>query len=737
MFIIWFMIGLCLIHVDGYTENTAAVCTPRLINETDGDIYVVGVFNLLQQRLTKLYLSSFMSRIENYKLCARNKFTIGYYFYESCGDNNGTAVFLQELFTKLYFPERLSSNPFSNQTKVISIFYFGQKLDWTGIETIAHKYNVLFYGLSGFVSTSYNLSMGDLKTVNLFNSIFYQQEWGQIALLSPFSSKVARTIWERTLKTRVCSTWIMYQEGNNNSMAKAFDELTQIDGITLVVVFGSEEILNLIFQKTPLIPNKIWLLEREGRNLQIDNTNIVNTTNILHEVFWRDNFISPNLTSNFNFTEINEAIECVDFIVPSILADHHKSQTSLQSFLILYQNFSKETQNISFGEIMNANFGKIINNISCDCLKKREDKSYLQHNISLLQIQCEICGVGSYRSNKSLHTKCLNFTKDYLRYTEMASYITYSTMMLGTISTIFVAFIFIRYRRTPLVKSANLNMLLIQLVAHSLLYIAPIMFFGEPTVTICSTRPSVLGVLLIFAVAMIMTKTQKLVFIFQARIRVSRKELKMSKTTEALLILLMLSVQGVICFLCLKIQPVKVIVLSNEVTGVQTIKCGNDNDFILQLLFGLMLIVMCLMQAFRARNLPGNFSEIKVIISAMLSVIGTTIIFLPIRLTQNSNKGLLLTEIYYVLTGNTALFSVLHAYKCWVILYRPHKNTASVFRQNVRNHVLNGVNKGFNSCLTLQDRGSVDSNISIRTTIHDVIEFNKNSPQISRCSQQS
>lgn len=225
-----------------------------------------------------------------------------------------------------------------------------------------------------------------------------------------------------------------------------------------------------------------------------------------------------------------------------------------------------------------------------------------------------------------------NTTTDLLYWNDKFSLLLFGLVGFGILLSLVLIILFIFYRKTPLIRASNLTLTIVQLVAHILLFIFPISYFVKPNTAICTTRTVSLGMFFTLIISVTLIKTQKLVFIFQSRIRVSRKEVKISKVMELFLILLMLVVQSSITVISFYFNKSRMTKTSTE-SGNYMVKCDIFEEFNIQLCFGFLLIVMCLIQAFRARSLPENFNETKFILVAMLMSVVLAAIFVP--LTQN------------------------------------------------------------------------------------------------------
>ena len=309
-------------------------------------------------------------------------------------------------------------------------------------------------------------------------------------------------------------------------------------------------------------------------------------------------------------------------------------------------------------------------------------------------------------NSSSLNSTMNNTTTDLLHWNDKFSLLLFGLVGSGILLSLGLIILFVFFRKTPLIRASNLTLTIVQLVAHILLFIFPISYFVVPNTAICTTRTVSLGIFFTLIISVTLIKTQKLVFIFQSRIRVSRKEVKISKAMEFFLIFLMLCVQSSITVISFYFNKSRMTKTTTE-SGNHMVKCDIFEEFNIQLCFGFLLIVMCLIQAFRARSLPENFNETKFILVAMLISVVLVAIFVPLTHRMERHRSRLITNVIAVSCVNLTQLLIMYGYKAWVILMCPEKNTASALKKNLQVHAIQGVSKRMNRCVSYKPRSSL------------------------------
>lgn len=325
-------------------------------------------------------------------------------------------------------------------------------------------------------------------------------------------------------------------------------------------------------------------------------------------------------------------------------------------------------------------------------------------------------------NNNSVHNN--QTITDILDFNNKYSAVLVGIIGFGVLLSLGLIILFVRFRKTPLVRASNIIVSLAQLVSHIFLFLSCLTFFQPPTIAVCISRPISIGIFFTLIVAVTMIKTQKLVFIFHAKIRVSRKQIQISKTMEIFLIFLMLCVQ--LCIATISFLLNKTRVTSEHLRKeVHLLKCDTEEEFVIQLLFAFLLILMSLLQAFRARSLPKNFNETKFITVAMFTSVILVAIFLPFRLNVVRQREKLYLDIFMVTLINTTQLTVMYSCKAWVILMRPQRNTPAVFKHNLQIHAMQDMTKDLNGCVIVgvdSPNGSVRSSVcgSVRSSIWEM-----------------
>ena len=247
---------------------------------------------------------------------------------------------------------------------------------------------------------------------------------------------------------------------------------------------------------------------------------------------------------------------------------------------------------------------------------------------------------------------------------------------------------FIKYNETPVVKSSNLQMSFIQLFAQLItVVIMPFLFIGDPNPLICVLRPSCIGLLLTVSTCATMSKTRTLLRIFQSSTRMSKKEQLLTKLTEYFILLLFMLLSTSILLVSFQNETPNVLFFVSDEKKYRERYCNTDTHIVLQFGFVLMLLVFNTIIAVRARHLPANLKETRIIIlSNILSVVIVgNVLWLSFLQKSYYWKSVFLFYAIFLLNGIN--FVILYTYKLYILLFVPEKNTKAYFNTCINNKI--------------------------------------------------
>ena len=196
---------------------------------------------------------------------------------------------------------------------------------------------------------------------------------------------------------------------------------------------------------------------------------------------------------------------------------------------------------------------------------------------------------------------------------------------------------------------------------------------------ICTLRPVVVTLLVPVIIGVTICKTQSMLHIYQKRILLTRHDVTMKKITELFLLFLFVIIGlGILCINLQNTIPDVILFISNT-KMVRERYCNSNDHIVILFVYFNVLLIMNATQAFRARRLPENLKETRVIgLSSILMIclmgIMTWLYFCE---TNYYKKRLLI--FFTICSSNLINFFLLYGYKVYIMIFLPEINTKQHF----------------------------------------------------------
>ena len=294
--------------------------------------------------------------------------------------------------------------------------------------------------------------------------------------------------------------------------------------------------------------------------------------------------------------------------------------------------------------------------------------------------KCQNCPLGKIATND--RTRCVSMESIYVRYSDYQGIIILVISISSMIISIIIIAVFVAKRNTPVIRSSNYTLSLVQLLCHVVLSGLVILFPGNDSLRECQVRTYGLSFFYILVISIIIIKTTRLLAIFKLKHILTKADKKQQQTTEMIMILVFVVINVVITVILEEMSPLNIVV-SNPVSHIVIRYCDNYDSSVALLIYVMCLQILCGIQSFRGRNLPGKYNEAKYISFAMFQ--STILLILSLLLRKNIQKleDSLLVQSCLLVFANLSILITLYGYKLLVVLFRPAENTLNVFRKRV------------------------------------------------------
>ena len=290
---------------------------------------------------------------------------------------------------------------------------------------------------------------------------------------------------------------------------------------------------------------------------------------------------------------------------------------------------------------------------------------------------CTKCRLDSI-PNKN-RTQCLPFIYKYLTLNSEQELGVKILSTLGSAYTLFFLVVFVYYKSTPIVKSSNMKLSLVQLTLHLFLNIHMATSILQQ-VNYTYLTHWVLGSYLLKTIKLIyIIKTNQLLTIFQSKVKMKRNACITLK--EIYFPITYLSANVFTTLAVLLHHKLEYGILQPDDSLVRYQYCKMATYFYTEMTAMLILSILCFFQAFLARKLPAHFNETCYIYLGMfpISVLLMVSIILCESFIKDGLNILAASCLFYVI--NIALLSVTYGNKIFIILFQKHQNTSSAFQE--------------------------------------------------------
>ncbi|XP_069072203.1 vomeronasal type-2 receptor 26-like [Pleurodeles waltl] len=300
--------------------------------------------------------------------------------------------------------------------------------------------------------------------------------------------------------------------------------------------------------------------------------------------------------------------------------------------------------------------------------------------------ECSKCPWDQWSNDNRI--RCIPKITEFLSYNESLGAILAAVSLLSSSVPVAILGLFIHYRSTPIVKASNCYLSYLLLMSLTMCFLSSLAFIGYPTTEKCLVRQAGFGITFALCISCILARTIMVAIAFNATKPNSDLRRWVGPQLSYTIIFFCTLIQILLCGVWLDRAPPFSVYNTHAHPGIITVECHEGSTIAFWCMLGYLgfLAILSFVIAFLARNLPNSFNEAKLITFSMLAFLSVWISFIPAYFSTKG-KYMVAMEIFAILSSSLSLVFCIFFPKCYIILFRPNRNTKAYLMGRAPGHI--------------------------------------------------
>ena len=287
---------------------------------------------------------------------------------------------------------------------------------------------------------------------------------------------------------------------------------------------------------------------------------------------------------------------------------------------------------------------------------------------------CVDCAPGT-RPSEDL-SECLDIPQQYLSYDSGIAIAAMIAASAGVVVTLYVIFVFIKFRETPVVKASGRELSFVLLMGILVCYGMTFVIIMKPNDIVCGAQKFGVGFCFSMCYSALLTKTNRISRIFRAGKRTVKRPKCISPQSQLLICMGLVGVQLMISAAWLVMSPPRAGAYyparsENQLVCISAV----GMEYMIGFAYPIFLIIVCTFYAILTRRIPEAFNESKHIGFTMYTTCIIWLAFVPIYFSTANNIEIRLATMSFSITlSATVALVCLFTPKLYIILLHPERN---------------------------------------------------------------